>query len=294
MNTEINRLVLSSKDGIVYDAPVTVPRRQTLDFHPELFPPVTGIDPALSGTDWIKGQEATMQSVNIGPKGPEYSMDAQKEAPSLSKSESLSETAPAKEHTQSPTPMPQVMPLAASQTVSQQHEKIKPPKDTAIPEPRPTTETADDKTLPSSNPAPQTTPAPVAAVKSHDKPVTHWSRSFLIGKTPLKPAFEGLSGLSTTAPPEQPMLRCNPSLLVFPLSGAGGRIAAHPPKKTGRLPSVMPAFVCGASMTAFELDPFDHARIYVACDDSKIRIFRAPEEGLQEDNGTAEQTLHGQ
>jgi len=54
-----------------------------------------------------------------------------------------------------------------------------------------------------SAPAPLTTNKPGQRVASN----IHWSRNFLIGKTPLKPDYEGLSGLSTVTPPEMLLLK---------------------------------------------------------------------------------------
>lgn len=298
MQTEINRLIVSSKEGIIYPTPVSVPRRQTLDFHPELFPPVPDAEPAVSASDWLAGSNEVQHVVPIDPKGPAYTSAKQAKQGPVSQSETevkstITHHDPKTAMNSSPSSSE---PLNTFTSARQQEIPASQAPQYASPSPPASVNAAPV----SSEPSEQRKPAEMVsrstlAASTDNKSIlqTHWSRSFLIGKTPLKPTFEGLSGLGSVAPPEQPMLRCNPCFLVFPLDGAGGRIAAHPLKKVGRLPAVIPAFVCGANLSALELDPFDHQRIYVACDDSKIRMFEVPEDGLVEDSSECEKYLTG-
>lgn len=43
MKTEINRIYVSSKEGVVVPVPLSVPRRQYLDFHSDLYPELDGL-----------------------------------------------------------------------------------------------------------------------------------------------------------------------------------------------------------------------------------------------------------
>lgn len=63
--------------------------------------------------------------------------------------------------------------------------------------------------------------------------------------------------------------------------------------KKGRFAPRFPALVTGASITAFELDPFRPFRVFAACDDSKIRVFDVPTEGLNQDHGDTVRMLSG-
>lgn len=45
MQAEINRLYVTAKDGTIVPVSITVPRRQLIDFHSELFPPVPSSGP---------------------------------------------------------------------------------------------------------------------------------------------------------------------------------------------------------------------------------------------------------
>ena len=47
MQTEINRLYISTKDGSIIPISVAVPRRQYIGFHSDLFPPVFDLGQSL-------------------------------------------------------------------------------------------------------------------------------------------------------------------------------------------------------------------------------------------------------
>ncbi|KAK4053254.1 hypothetical protein OIO90_004028 [Microbotryomycetes sp. JL221] len=109
-----------------------------------------------------------------------------------------------------------------------------------------------------------------------------WSRKFLAGKTPLKPDYHDVHGLSATMSPDVEMFKANRLYFFFPLGGPGGRLAVHAVAARGRLPADIPALVCGATIMSFELDPFVQSRVFVACDDSKVRMFELPTSGNPE------------
>lgn len=56
----------------------------------------------------------------------------------------------------------------------------------------------------------------------------------------------------------------------------------------------LPALVCGSTITGFELDPFDQRKVFVACEDDQVRMFRVPEEGVEEEYGETEGVLKGE
>ncbi|GAA5851099.1 hypothetical protein JCM8547_004132 [Rhodosporidiobolus lusitaniae] len=69
-HAEINRLlVLAPSAQSVFPVEVKVPRRQYIDFFPELFPPVAAGVPALSAADWIAGKddEASLERRHLEP-----------------------------------------------------------------------------------------------------------------------------------------------------------------------------------------------------------------------------------
>ncbi|KAM0787874.1 hypothetical protein ACM66B_003925 [Microbotryomycetes sp. NB124-2] len=125
--------------------------------------------------------------------------------------------------------------------------------------------------------------APRQAETRKERPLTQWSRKFLEGKTPLRPDYHDVHGLSSTMSPDVQMFKANRSFFLFPLAGPGGRLGVHAVSAKGRLPTNIPALVCGATIVSFELDPFDEQRVFVACDDSKVRVFELPQDGFEGD-----------
>lgn len=90
-------------------------------------------------------------------------------------------------------------------------------------------------------------------------------------------------------------VQASPLYFFFPLSGPGGRLAVHPISAVGRLPTLIPALVSGATVVEFELDPFDPTRVFVAADDSRVRVFELPSDGkgLAEDTTEVVKVLEG-
>lgn len=123
-----------------------------------------------------------------------------------------------------------------------------------------------------------------------------WSRKFLAGKTPLKPDYFDVHDLSSTMGNDVQLLKVRHALLApsnilssddiflqasslyffYPLAGTGGRLAFHPLARKGRLPVHPSCVSIGGTITDFAVDPFDPTRVFVAGDDSSIRVFSLP------------------
>lgn len=88
--------------------------------------------------------------------------------------------------------------------------------------------------------------------------------------------------------------QANRLFMYFPLAGPGGRLGVHPVAAKGRLPTQIPSLAVGATIVDFELDPFDETRVFIASDDSKIRVFASPREGFEGDRGDALMVLSGE
>ncbi|GAA6016484.1 hypothetical protein JCM11491_002336 [Sporobolomyces phaffii] len=84
MKAEVNRLVVLTNDAVV-PVPVTVPRRQYIDFHQDLYPEVSNrgrkelteydsfsskLAPAQSAKDWIQGGDAQIEKYKPDPTKP--------------------------------------------------------------------------------------------------------------------------------------------------------------------------------------------------------------------------------
>lgn len=83
--------------------------------------------------------------------------------------------------------------------------------------------------------------------------------------------------------------------MFFPLSGPGGRLGVHSVSNLGRFPTNIPSIVCGATIVDFELDPFNSLKVFIASDDSKIRVFELENiRGIEEDFGETKLILEGE
>ncbi|GAA5985798.1 hypothetical protein JCM5350_005287 [Sporobolomyces pararoseus] len=201
--------------------------------------------------------------------------------------------------TQPSIPSPSV-PKATDQSIESVSSKL---SSTSINETKPSqseTRASPQNSTPSATPAsraaPQSssqtkTPSP-STTTSSARPVSNsskvpfnpgWSRSFLLGKTPLKPDYFDVHDLSVTMSADVELLKANSEYFFFPLSGPGGRLAVHSLATKGRLPVHIPALVSGSTIVNFEVDPFDSQRVFVACDDDAVRVFKLPVGGFEED-----------
>lgn len=143
------------------------------------------------------------------------------------------------------------------------------------------------------------TSAPQQATTSVSKPSAkqhaHWSRSFLAGKTHLKPDYEDVHNISNTTSASVQLLKANMKYLFYPLSGPGGRLAYHQVEKKGRLPVHIQCITSGHDIVDFALDPFEESRVFIAGSDGKIRVFQVKEgsSGEGEDLSEASAVLDG-
>ncbi|XP_067641651.1 coronin-7 isoform X2 [Eurosta solidaginis] len=104
--------------------------------------------------------------------------------------------------------------------------------------------------------------------------------------------IENLRNLSRQIPGECNGFHANHERVAVPLSGPGGKIAIFELSRPGRLPDgVIPSLVNGSNIMDFQWDPFDSARLAVACDDGIVKLWRIPEDGLNEPTNTPEREL---
>lgn len=68
--------------------------------------------------------------------------------------------------------------------------------------------------------------------------------------------------------------------MAVPLGGGGGRVAVLELKAGGRLPDgVTPALLHPNALCDWQWDPFNDARLLVACDDGIVREWIIPDGG---------------
>jgi coronin-7 len=104
-----------------------------------------------------------------------------------------------------------------------------------------------------------------------------------------------LNGLDFNKSGTTELIQANAKFIAIPLSGPGGRIGIISTSSStgGRLPTRLPCILTGSDVTYFQFDPFDAHVLAIASDDNKIRLFRIPENGLDEDLSETIAVLQG-
>lgn len=74
----------------------------------------------------------------------------------------------------------------------------------------------------------------------------------------------------------------NHKFLALPLHGTGGRIGILKASEPGRIGKI-PAIVCSSDLLAFKFDPFNPNLLVTASDDTKIKGWIIPEDGLNKE-----------
>lgn len=326
MKAEINRLVVLGGGGAdaVLPVSITVPRRQYLDFHADLYPPVAARTPAQTSAEWRAGSDdAVLETYRPDPKTPRPSRQTRSQP---TDSASQPTTSPPSSFT-TPPPVPvisnkselavaaapsQQVPSSSSAGTPSTAEKVveseAPAEDVAklslrgpdapasqpdaMPKEAPA-KAPDAKLATASAPSPKpaaANPAPTISAVPGEPFNPKWSRHFLAGKTPLKPDYFDVHDVSSTMGNDVQLLQANPNYFFYPLGGPGGRLAFHPLARKGRLPVHASCVAIGGTITHFETDPFDPSRVFVAGDDGSVRVFTLPEEAPEDGTTISEPT----
>ncbi|BGP31897.1 hypothetical protein JCM10296v2_003676 [Rhodotorula toruloides] len=350
MKAEVNRLVVLAGGGndAVVPVSVTVPRRQYLDFHSDLYPLVSARVPAQAGPDWLSRKDEDtlyLEKRHLDPSRPWVIGEKTRTSaasPGALDARAATPTPAAASHS---TPQPAVQVKTPEEPSAPPVASVEPPAftsaasvpatsattsasttstattraSTATPpatdsaaatpttgfsnlslngkssSPRPTfgssaaktaspsVQSAHKPTAPKTAPtAPATPPTRSSATLGDSMEPDAWSRKFLAGKTPLKPDYFDVRDLSSTMGNDVQLLKASSLYFLYPLAGPGGRLAFHPLSRKGRLP-VRPSCVSiGGTITDFAVDPFDSTRVFVAGDDSSIRVFSLPSNPAEE------------
>jgi coronin-7 len=180
MKAEINRAVVLGTADAVIPIPLEVPRRQYIDFHADLFPATLARTPGQTAAQWIAGGDAMVELVEQDPKR-KTSTSARAPAP----------TAVASVTSAPPTSLPAPPRVEAAMKALSLA-----PTPTPSPSPSPAVAPTPLISKPLSSVTPVRAAAPAVTPSGPFNP--SWSRKFLTGKTPLKPDYYDLHGLSTT------------------------------------------------------------------------------------------------
>jgi len=98
---------------------------------------------------------------------------------------------------------------------------------------------------------------------------------------PWKSKFEDIR--LATKPTESSGVKGNSMFIAFPwASGGGGSLAVVNQDKPGRLPYDQPCIIGHqGGILDFEFDPFDDYQVLTASEDTNLRVFNIPKEGLK-------------
>ncbi|PWN51165.1 DUF1900-domain-containing protein [Violaceomyces palustris] len=265
MQGEIDRLYLATNEDSIVPVSITIPRRQYIDFHQDLYPPTSSQIPAQDSAAWLSGRDAQLKLVSQDPLKSKVERDeARSSAACLLRSESSRQEA-AKENPTAPA-----YDLAKSLPRPDEHVDQPAKPSTADKPSQPLSTTDQVQTQHTAVPRP---------FKTGTAAPPPWSRRFLAGNTPLQAAYQNLTNIDVGMAPDSRMIVANSKYLLFPLAGPGGRLGVHPVSELGRMPTLIPCFSAPSKLVDFAVDPFDERRVVTAHDDGSLRVWILPENG---------------
>ncbi|PWN23707.1 DUF1900-domain-containing protein [Microstroma glucosiphilum] len=312
MQAEINRLYVLSSSGEVVPVRIEIPQRQLIDFHPHLYPDTAAGAPALEPQQWLEGHDGQLRKVSVDParrsewiavRGSQHGIpsagppsagetgrraDQSNDALPNGRSEvQAAASAPPTNGPNSnvssgdPTIATSEVPAAAQEATSRPEApaatSVKP---SSLPPPtRLASNTEASRSPPASSTQPIATPTKTVSSKPLGTPSTSsWSRTTLTGSTPLLPAFSSIPAFDTSTSPSARAFLVTPLHLLYPLSGAGGRLAFHQVMREGRLPEAQAiSWVETANNIAdFEADIFNPRRVATIGEDG-LKMWLLPE-----------------
>lgn len=314
MQAEINRLYVLSSSGEVVPIRIEIPQRQLIDYHPHLYPDTAAGVPALEPQKWLEGHDGQLRTASVDPArrrewlalrgsrheapsagsavphNPQSKSRQSQDAPPNGHSETkMVTTAPPSNGTGAsvsagtPTPTAATSPVAVAPagTVSRSEAPAAAAVKSNLPPP---TRLASNSEAARSTPAASSTPPSATPAKTYSsKPLgtpstSSWSRTTLTGSTPLLPAFSSIPAFDTSTSPAARSFVVTPLHLLYPLSGAGGRLAFHQVTREGRLPEAQAVswVETGFNIADFEADIFNPRRVATVGEDA-LKVWTLPE-----------------
>jgi len=260
MQAEVNRFLQVSKNAIL---PISyiVPRRSYNDFYPELYPDTASGVPSMTAEQWCNGANERVALVKLDPK-----KTVKKPLPKTKES-----------NVQQPSE-PAAAPARKEETAVKMEHKavVEKPKPE---EPKRKTDSHLESKGEQNSPKPEHKPQ---AAKFHAFRVSKFKH--LSGK-PSKKSFniENIKNFDQSLSHESDGLQAYNDLVAYPIAGPGGQIAVVKLSEPGRLPDTgVPVLQNPSALLDFAMDPFDNRLIAAACEDSHVRIWRVPDEGVKE------------
>ncbi|CAO3595887.1 unnamed protein product [Absidia cylindrospora] len=287
MHTEVARLLTVSSNAVI---PVSyqVPRKQYIDFHGDLFPDTKGSEPALSSAEWFAGNTCQVATVSLDP--------SKKQLPPstfVAKSQdSTNDIAPVKNTHTLADPIRTGNTTPTEAAPAQKHEKATSAQTAPTQNHGKSTSNDISAAATTGSTASTTSISPSTSTSAAKKVLPKYGATnpsvykYINNKT-YHPSthYDDLNGLDFNKSGTTELIQANAKFIAIPLSGPGGRIGIISTGSStgGRLPTRLPCILTGSDVTYFQFDPFDAHVLATASDDNKIRLFRIPENGLEED-----------
>ncbi|KAG2226914.1 hypothetical protein INT45_010193, partial [Circinella minor] len=304
MQAEIAR-VLTVVENAIMPVSFEVPRKQYLDFHADLFPDTKGNVPGLTASEWLAGENKLVEKVSLDPT-------KSKNNPITTSSNGCQSTTVTKE-TSSTSVAEDTTPnttnnvdnktektLSSSTTTKEQTPSESSTTPIAPSSPSSSNKKEDNLTITHSNHHEENNKKEQEEEESSKpkKKLPHYGSAhasafkYISGKL-YHPSthYDDLHGLSIDKSGNFDLIQASTELMGVPMSGAGGRVGIIPINQPGRLPTHIPSVLCGSNVTNFKFDPFDPRVLATVSEDNCIRLWRIPENGLEEDTSDAFMTL---
>ncbi|KAG0309666.1 Coronin-7 [Dissophora globulifera] len=292
MQTEVVR-ILAVNANVLWPVSVSIPRRSYLDFHSDLYPATKSTTPGLEAPEWLQGENKAVLRMSLDPGmagKPVWAQHASNSSSSPSSSAVPSKQGPAS----SPSPSaPASTSVPASQSVFKAPEAIttssqSPPAEklAALNLSTSTPAAVSHPAAKSNTTPPSSTKSPFVASPAAQRLASQTTSKFRF--LTFKPYhvsehFDNISGLSISAIPECNLIEVNHKFVALPLQGTGGRIGILKTTEPGRVGNKIPSLVCSSEVMGFKFDPFNPNLLVTASDDTKIKGWTIPDEGLDKE-----------
>ncbi|KAF9434203.1 Coronin-7, partial [Entomortierella beljakovae] len=304
MQTEVDRIIALS-NNMIWPLSVSIPRRSYLDYHSDLYPETKTTTPGLKASEWLNGENNPVPRMSLDPGMAGKSQWQQQGFSTISSSKANTTSNP-KPVSIAPSPtvaaatqpiqkvnapvasVPAVVsqPIAPSvNTPTKENIPEKPSTPPSVPVASSTeTSVSPRNVTPPPSSASRVTPSSSPAAVRIATQRSSRFRFLTFKPYHVSEHFESISGLSINAAPECNLIEINPKFIALPLQGPGGRIGILKTSEPGRVGNKLPSLVCSSDLTSFKFDPFDPNLLVTSSDDSKIKGWIIPEEGIDKEN----------
>ncbi|CAF0744077.1 unnamed protein product [Brachionus calyciflorus] len=302
MKCEIDRLILLTRNS-VYPLPYLAPRNDKTSFHQNLYPDTYNLNkPGCDKKLWMEGQNSQTIKIPLNPNtirnnGVSDERKTHNVPETSNSSVNFVATQSTKTESVNVANMLSSININNMSEMSESNSKTKnthnkQDKDSSSDKENDQTKKAENVLMRSNlNPNVLSTPNKLAPLsnldnrKSKAKSVYYQSKfKYINGKAAHKNEhITNIRSLSTMWSAESNGFQINSKHAAFFVSGNSGQIGIVELNKVGRLDdAVINTLVNRVKCSDFQWDPFDDETLAAACDDCTIKLWKIPEEGLDQ------------